>query len=264
MEVNVSNVPVKYCPESLIKDLFSQIGHIIYMSYAENRLNPLATCRIIYVNHSEALKAVCLDGVELGDRKLSVKMASDYSIFVSEQAKSSLSVQNECKCLWVSTPSHYDNTGVKELCGNAESIVHILKLSSSSCWLVEFDTRQSLLQGLLKLRTKAANDEGLKLKGEEAWKMVDPSRTDAPQPVKERLIYGVPESKLLSGGAVAEKTSREDGGRRDSSGTHRRDERRHDDRSRDGRHRDDRYGRHHDDRHYRDRRYRSRSPGHRR
>lgn len=152
MEVLISKVPNKYVPESLIKELFSIVGHVGHIRSVEDNNEGECTYRLTFMNPSEAMKAACLDQVELGDRKLQVKRLLDHDMDRKMRLHNEDFVK-QCKTLFI---SNIDS--IEQLLVGLSGIIHTVQLADNKKWLVEFESRALSMEALIRIRTRRISE----------------------------------------------------------------------------------------------------------
>jgi hypothetical protein len=164
MEVEVGQVSKKYVSESLIRELFSIVGHVagIRQTVDSSTGTSTGTTYIVsFMNPSEALKAACLDKVDFGDQKLAVRVLTDHHQ-QQQQAQQRIKIvkgddlMKWCKTVYI---SNIDNDDIiRDLNGVLHTVAVTISKDCLKAWLVEFGTRAQAMESLIRLRTRRISE----------------------------------------------------------------------------------------------------------
>lgn len=185
--------------------LFSILGDIIFFDYysSVSRRDGTFECIIVYRELSEAQLAAKLDGTELGDRCLEVRLSEGIDRFdISYQADSNSSTATS-RTLLVKTENM---DCVKEtIKASFANIFRILELErdlgaglpplTARFYLVEFETLQAATEALTSSLENFTVAEARKHM--QNYTVNGSNSNSASLSNEEILIYGVPASKLL-------------------------------------------------------------------
>lgn len=272
-------------PQSTIRILFSILGDILFFDYysSVSRRDGTFECVIVYRELSEAQLAAKLDGTEMGDRCLEVRLSQSVDRFdigfsevtaEKDQQASSRTLLVKCEDLSCDLDRiSNDFVGISKSIELERDLSAGLPPLSARFFLLEFSTLEAAAEALKTENPNYTVAEAHKhmqsfTVGNVSGKDLSTSAT----PTEEVLIYGVPASKLLDPTTTRSYARVDDKdhkfSRTSSSSNHRSRSRSPDRKYRDYHDRDygrDRYRHDRDrDRSYRTRRSRSRSAERRR
>lgn len=151
MEVIVRDISFRYVSEQQALELFSTVGTVVK---ARSDLKERSLC-ILYLNLADSLRARCLDGLELGDARLRVELNLRTEAYVfGKSSAASLETRQDSRTLVCS------GLPPERLEAIVQAEERVVKLASEGLVFAEFQSRQAMLQALLKIRTHVASSEG--------------------------------------------------------------------------------------------------------